>query len=288
MLVRRRGRGLVVALAIAIATVTACTGNQAPPRARSSSPPPARLTAAVSQYTIDEANGDLRFAITNVGTRPIRVVKARLDWSGFATPSTTVSYGSLAPGQSTGFAAKPTEAHCRQQPTDRPTVQAFAGGRWVSVPLRVTVPGLLKSLYRSACAKQALAAAATVDLVVGRREVVRAGSHYLPATVLIRRVGGNSGVQVLSLLGSVLLNLEPAAGRGSLPAGMAAGQSTARVPVLLGSGSRCDPHSLSQSSVTFLLSAVVRVDGQPALRVTFSVDNGAKRRLLLLIHTNCR
>lgn len=271
--------------------LSACSTSSSPATtpAQSTSPAPAppRLAATATQYTVDEASGDLRVGITNMGHSRVTVTSAALDWAGFAPKPAAVEGGRLGPGDVAGVLMQYGAPRCGSPPTGRPGLSVVVDGVTRRVPLKVEVPHLLTMLYQRECSDERLASAVDLSLVMARTTVVRNGEEYLPGEIVVRRKQPALAVTVLDLSGSVLLRFQPLTVHG-LPARHAPGEPTLRVPIRLVSAHRCDPHARANSSQTFVLSIDVHLDGQPAQRVVVQPDKATQVILLGLIASDCR
>lgn len=245
-----------------------------------------KLTATATQYTVDEASGDIRVGIVNAGSGTVTVTSASLDWAGFQPRQVAVPAGTLGPGDVTGVLVKRGAAVCGQPLTSPPRLAVVVDGSTVRIPLRVKVPQLLTMLHSRDCADQRLARTASLTLQPAARPVTIGGQRVLPADIVLRRAQGRLGVTVLELGGSVLLQFAPR-DAASLPARLDPGQALLRLPVTLSSAHRCDAHARANSSQTFVLSVDVRLDDQPAQRVVVTPDERTKVALLALIAANC-
>ena len=106
----------------------------------------------------------------------------------------------------------------------------------------------------------------------------------------VTRVGepgpGAAPMSVRSLLGSVLVRLEPRMPT-QLPAELAPHHRHIKVAVLLGSNDRCDAHALSQAQQAFLFSVYVEIPDYPVQRIVLSPDRSVQRRTKHLIDSLC-
>lgn len=284
----RLARGCVCVLVATL--MSACTsGTATPPAAVPTEVPVSRLVASVTQFRSDEGTRRLKAGVTNNSGRDVRVTRATIAWPGLAFPSVRLSQDPVHPTQSAAFPIRYGTPRCTPGTTDRPPVlAAVIDGRSFRLPLRVEDPGLLVRLHTKACAQQRLARVADVRLRLATRTEEVAGEEYLPGElVLRRRADPAGGVRLVDLGGSVLIGLVPREGRRALPEVLAPGAPQAVLPVLLGSVHRCDPHSLGQSSQTFLISAYIRVGRSPTLRVVLPLSTAERARLSGVIRRDC-
>ena len=287
-----RGAGLArVVAGVLLLMLCSCTSSSPPEAdAGATRPAPLKLQASVAQFRFDEGTRNLRAGISNLGDRAVRVSSATISWDGFAFPTVPISdpQADARPGQSVAFTIAYGAARCDAPPHVRPVLVAVVDGRTRRLPLEVQDPQLLVRLHHKACAGQRLAAVADVGLRIGRREVVADGDRYLTATLHVRRHPGATGqVTVVDLSGSVLIELRTR-DKHLLPLSTADPQlREGSLPLLIGAPHRCDGHARSQSSQTFLLSAYVRLDGEPVQRVVMIPTIPEQTRVLALIDRVC-
>jgi hypothetical protein len=255
-------------------------------KSRESAPP--RLVASATQFRYDEGTHNLHAGVTNAGTTPVTVTSATLAWSGFDWPTVQIPAQPVPPGQTAAFVIAYGAARCDTHP-GAPYLLATVDGQRRRLPLQVDDPGLLDRLRQGACARQRLSRAVALTLHLRRHTVVRAGEELLPGEVVLRRrAGAGRAVSVVDLGGSVLFDLTAAGGRGALPARLAPPDRALRLPVLVGSAGRCDPHARGNSSQTFLFSVYTRLGTEPALRTIFVPSKPAQQRLLAVLDRACR
>jgi hypothetical protein len=277
----------LLALVVLVACLAGCSSE--PARKAAPAPESLRLDASVTQFRFDEGTRNLRAGVTNNGAHDIRVSHATIAWDGFVFHTVPIRDGVVPPGQAAAFTITYGAAKCAQPPATRPTLLVVVDGRTRRLPLRVEDPGLLVRLRTKACAQQRLDATATVHLRTARQTTRLRGEEFLPGVLVLRRRPGTTGrVGVVDLAGSVLIDLEPSAGRHALPAVLRPQARMLRFPVLLGSAHRCDAHALGQSSQTFLISAYVRLEGAAIQRKILPLDTAERDRLSALVYRGCR
>jgi hypothetical protein len=158
----------------------------------------------------------------------------------------------------------------------------------LTLPVRVEDPGLLRRLRDKACARLALDAVASVTLRLASHTTAANGTEVLPARVLVRRNADGTGtVTVDDLGGSVLFAVVARAGRRALPARLGANEKELSVPVLIESAGRCDAHSRSQSSQTFLFSVYAHQGTAATQRLVQVPSAGEQQRLLAMLDRVC-
>lgn len=246
------------------------------------------LDASVTQHRYDEGTQDLLAGITNNSDRAVRISSARIQWRGLDFPTVTVEDPLIAPGETAAFTARYADPRCGIPQPGTPTMVAVVDGRTMTLPLRVDLPGLLPRIRGKACDLRALASLASVDLRLAGRTRVVDGTEVLPGRVVVTRRRDRPGtVTVDDLGGSVLFAVEAAGGRGALPARLDTGQRRRTLPVLVRSTGRCDAHSRSQSSQTFLFSVFVHRDSAPVLRLIRIPQDTEQERLLRMLDRVC-
>lgn len=247
--------------------------------------PDRALAASVAQFRSDEGTRHLRAGVVNHGHRDIRVTEATISWSGMAFSTAEPPGDPVHPGQASAFTVDQGRPRCGGPPTGRPVLVAVVDGRERRLPLHVDQPGLLGRLRAAACAGVRLTRQAAVRLRLDRRTAGRGAREHLPGTVVLtRRPGSGTPVRVVDLSGSVLFELRSA----RVPATLHPGAATLRVPVRVGSAHRCDGHSRSQSSQTFLFSVYVKVGRAAPQRVVTIPSSGEQVRLLAMLDRVCR
>ncbi len=247
------------------------------------------IVGSFIQYRIDEGSLHAAIRVTNKTSKPIDVTRVALRWSGVAARPPTPVDNEVTPGATVDyfFNLGTPRCHRGQEP---PRAQVTADGSTVVVPVDRVGTGLLRDLWRRACATAAVTAAADIRFSPGWRPAGSKVEDGLRGTLVIVRREPAVTVRVTSLAGSVLLDLSPL--RRTTPiAVLAPGQSRQVVPVVVGSNGRCDDHSLSQSSQTFLLRVGVSV-GATTTQLVVSPDLAAqariKRQIVTACHVNAR
>lgn len=265
--------------------LVSCTASEPKP---SPTQAPA-LAGSLTQNRFDEGTRNLRTAVTNLGRTTVTVTSASIAWQGFEPVPAKVEPGTLVPGQTAGFVMRYGDPRCASKPTTAPRLHVEVDGVRRTVPLRVSDPGLLNRLYRRECGLARLDETTTVALRLGTHSVTALGEEYLPGEVVLRRrPGAAGGVTLVDLGGTVILEFLPRDGPGTVPAPMTPGRDRLRLPVLIGSAHRCDPHARGNTSQPFLLAVYVRLDHEPTQRVITVPTKGAQGRLLGIIERDCR
>jgi hypothetical protein len=288
----RAGVCLVVSCAVTLATACSSSSPTADPSSASS--PSHGLSArdivgSFIQYRIDEGTRHAAIRVTNKTSTSIDVTRIALRWSGIAARPPTPVDNEVAPGATVDYFFDLGTPRC-DRGREPPLAQVTADGSTVVVPVDRVGTGLLRDLWRRACATASVDAAAGVRFGRGWRPAGPAVDDGLRGTLMIVRREPGVTVRVTSLEGSVLLDLSPV--RRTTPvAVLAPGQQRRIVPVVVGSNGRCDDHALSQSSQTFLLRVGVRVGTTTTqLIVSPALADQAriKRQIAAACHVNAR
>jgi hypothetical protein len=242
------------------------------------------IVGSFIQYRIDEGTRHAAIRVTNKTSKPIDVTRVALRWSGVAARPPTPVDNEVTPGATVDYFFDLGTPRC-QRGQGPPRAQVTADGSTVVVPVDRVGTGLLRDLWRRACATAAVDAAADIRFDTHWRPAGKRVEDGLRGTlVLVRRRPGVT-VRVTSLQGSVLLDLSPL--RRTTPiAELPPGQPRQVVPVVVGSNGRCDDHALGQSSQTFLLRVGVSV-GTTTTQLVVSPDLAAQARIKQQIVTAC-
>jgi len=258
------------AVLVVLLVLAGCSGSPGRPRV-----PDTQLVASTTQFRNQEGTRALRTGVTNSSARSVSVGTATFVWPGFAWPSVRVAQ-TVPAGQTAAFDTTYGAARCGEQPTRKASIRVSIDGAVRTLPLQVEDPGLLLRLWRRACGLQALARVASVRLAPGRLD----GPRYR-ASIEITRRSGRAPVRVVDVGGSVIIDML-APGRPRVLRG-----SSLRLPVTFRPFDRCDPHSLSQSQQTFLLSAYLRVGDDPVVRLILPLSHRVRADLQTMIDTYC-
>lgn len=286
----RTMRRLLPTLAVIAGLCVAGCSSTPDPKPATPEVPSAQLDASVTQYRPDEGTRNLRAGVTNNSKRDIRVTSATISWDGFAFPKVPISDDLVKPGLTAAFDIAYGAPECSHEPTAKPAFVARIDGHTRRLPLRVEDPGLLARLRLKACAAERLDAAASVRLRFAHKTVMVRGEEYLPGHVVITRRPGRDAqpIRIVDLGGSVLVEFVARNGPRALPVTLAPEQKQLALPVLAGSGHRCDGHARGNSSQTFLLSAFLRLGDAPVQRQILIPAQPDQVRVLAVIDRDCR
>jgi hypothetical protein len=253
------------------------------------------MRVSLVQQRTAEGTREIGIEVTNTGSETFTVDSVHLVWSGFPKAPTTPKDTEFAPGRTVDLVTTYGEPDCSaypDHPSDSPTAELRVAGSGESVvtePLDARGREWLLQLYARECQGAALAAIADVRFDEAWTRIVVDGDPYLRTSIVLDRVTGgpDEPVTVESLLGSVLLDYEPA--RPGRPLGtLAADRDLLRIPVLIGSSGLCTSHAFGESKQTFLLSTYVRHGDAPTQRVILTPNHATQVRLLGVVQDACR
>ena len=108
-----------------------------------------------------------------------------------------------------------------------------------------------------------------------------ASSPTMHATLDVRRRAGNDPITIESLQGSVIIALQPKSDTEPV-ATLASDATVLTIPVELFIA-RCEPHAISQSTLTWVLSAFVSIGDAEPHKLTLEVDDGMHADLQVMI-----
>jgi hypothetical protein len=276
---------LVVCCALALATgcsSSSPSGNSGL-SSRTRGPAP-DLGGSFIQYRIDEGSSRAAIRVTNRTRATIGVTAVALRWSGIAGRRPTPEDNPIVPGATVDYFFDLGTPRC-QQGQEPPRAQVTVDGTTVVVPIDRVGTGLLRDLWRRACATATVESAARIRFGRGWRPAGPKAADGMRGTlVLVRRKPG-AVVRLTSLQGSVLLDLSPLRPASQLGV-LARGQRVLTIPIVVRSNGRCDDHALGQSSQTFLLRVGVRVGGTTTQLIR-SPDRPTQARIKRQIDAAC-
>jgi hypothetical protein len=269
-------RQALSAATVVLLGVAGCAASEEPRQ-----PPRApKVSVTVLQQRVDEATRTVGVEATNRGDAPVHVSSVRLVGGGLDAQTTPLDTD-LQPGLTVALRTSYGSPDCEDR-VGRVSATLEIDGRIVELPVDAAGQEEIDRLLDVDCAGRTLAATAAVRLTGPYRRVVRDGPRLRGRLVLQRRDRG-AAVDVRSLGGSVLVELEPV----DEPADLDEGSERAVTPVLLGSTGRCDAHALGGSTQTFLLSAYVKLGDAPEQRVVLVPPNAVQDRVLRVVDRAC-
>ena len=173
---------------------------------------------------------------------------------------------------------------CGDAPTGRPRVELrLRDDRTTSTPLDDPGVRALRQIWEWQCEKQQLLEAVDIRLV-GWHRVPHAGEPALRGSIAVRRGTSDARVLLVTTRGSVLLDFERVGDDAVL---MDPAEKAGRLPFLIASNGRCDPHSVGQSTQTYTLRLWVSLDGRPPQSLVIHPAPHIRRQMDGLIYQTC-
>ena len=252
-------------------------------------PVPHGIHLSFVQQRIDEGSRRSQVRVVNGNDKTLRVRSVGLAWPGFPGPRQEARYRIFAK-QTIDLRYLLPRADCDQaapQVPVRAVVETSEGV--VERPVMEDGVRFVLRLWDAACAGRRLDAAASFTFDGPWTRTLRDGRPVLRTHLVLTRPGtqrGETEVEVVRLEGSVLFDLS--LGGGSSRAVLRPGRPRTRIPVIVRDGGRCDPHSLGQSTQTFLFRASVRLDGGPELSRPVIPSRPQQRRLAAFLRGVCQ
>lgn len=232
-------------------------------------PVPAGIGLSFIQQRIDEGTRRSQVRVVNGTDHGLNVRSVGIDWPGFPADEQRAPYR-IYPQQTVDLRYLLPRAVCTAAAGQAPMRGVVTTRqRRVSRPLAEDGVRFLTRLWTSECATRRLDAAVTIAYGETWRRVDGVDGPVLRGSLVLTRPPESRGretVRVAQVDGSVLFDLRLAGPRDER--GLPAGQAEAAVPVVIREGGRCDPHSGSQSTQTFLFRAFLRLgEGEPVSRL---------------------
>src|SRR5262245_19948490 len=149
---------------------------------------------------------------------------------------------------------------CEEDTTGPPTVELRFRDRSIT-PAPLDEPGAraLRQIWEWQCERKRLLAAVDIRLA-GWQRVRHDGEPALRGSIAVRRGTTDARVTLFETRGSVLLDFERVGEDDVL---MEPADTTGRLPFLIASNGRCDPHSVGQSTQTYILRLWVSLGDRP-------------------------
>jgi len=168
--------------------------------------------------------------------------------------------------------------------TGPPVVELLFLDRSIT-PAPLDDPGAraLRQIWEWQCERKRLVAAVDIRLA-GWHRVRHDGEPALRGSIAVRRGSTDARVVLFETRGSVLLDFERVGEDDVL---MEPTETTGRLPFLIASTRRCDPHSVGQSTQTYILRLWVSLAGQPPQPLAIHPPAQIRRQLDRLIYQTC-
>jgi hypothetical protein len=171
-----------------------------------------------------------------------------------------------------------------EEPTARPRVEVlFRDDTTRSVLLDDTGARVLRQIWEGQCARQELLEAVDIGLT-GWHRVRRSGEPALRGAIAVRRGTTDARVVLVETRGSVLLDFERVGQDDVL---MEPSETAGRLPFLIASNGRCDPHSVGQSTQTHTFRLWVSIGDGPPRSLVVHPASPIRRHMNRLIYQTC-
>ncbi|MFG3339562.1 hypothetical protein [Glycomyces sp. NPDC048151] len=274
----------VVGVFVLAAASAALAGSLASPRgdtdpAAVSDPPDLTATAEIRRMFMKP--GQVAIAVTNHGDAPVRVIGVELVTESFAPlgiqefdvevpPSVNArdmitKYGEARCPDGAATTAEPASVNLRVATEDQAEH---------TVTLELSYPnGTLDRLVREACAAQAVAASARIEL----GELTAAADGTLEGRLNVTPLG-DAVLDVTDVRGSVLFEIHPGA---SEPEG-----GGVSVPLVF-DAHRCDGHVVGDAKHPFGFTAWIVIDGSEPVASPLEVPEAQREALWAMLDARC-
>lgn len=223
------------------------------------------LSAQLLTSRRDQANGQIRIGLTNLGERPVPLKGITLVAEPYSPQPARINTPELAPGQTVAYPVVHGSPTCvGDAPTPGPvSVEVDSGDRQVSVD-----PGesadLIARMLALACGRERIAELVTIEF--DDDWTWTDGASEQTGTLVLTRRQAGPPLALTGVRGGVnftLEQLEPG------PVTVDEGTPETRVPIR-SRAARCEAHALADNSKPYGFTAFVSIDGGPELNVEFS------------------
>lgn len=257
--------------------LAACAGEEpggAEPRAGTDSGAASAIPSAEAEPELsaelvtsrrDEANGQIRIRLTNLGDQPVPLDDIMLIAEPYSPEPARINTGVLPPGRTVAYPVVHGSPECvGAEPTPGPvSVEVFSGDRQVSID-----PGdsgdLISRMLRLACGRERVAELVAIEF--GDDWDWTEGASEQTGTLVLTRREAGPPVELTMVRGGVnftLEQLEPG------PVAVDEDATEVRLPIRT-RGARCEAHALADNSKPYGFTAFFSIDGGPEVNVEFS------------------
>lgn len=257
-------RWVSAAVLAAVLFATGCSSGSDDEEPPGDAPPPT-ATLGFTQLIPMEGTEHGLLRMTNTGDEPLAVRSVRIEWAGYPDATPAPEDATIAPDQTLDLRFDLPAPSC--EPTDGEGVATGVvetDHGVISQHLEPTGAVFLKRLWRTQCDEAYLDQ--VVQLSYSRNwPVIGDGTDARAAgALLLRRREGDPAIEVTDVGDSVLHGLR-LPGRTTL----APGQASARIPLEITPGNRCDEHARGQATAPFDFIARLTIGGR---ELTVPVD----------------
>lgn len=272
-LVLRRSAGRMVLTAVVILLAACATPDADPsPQSDSADTPtpsasaPVDLAAELIASRRDQASGQVRIRLTNLGTAAVPIDTIRLVAPPYSPEPARINTRELRPGQTVAYPVVHGEPECAgEAPTPGPvSVEIDTVDQHLSV-VPTDTTNVIDRMLAVACGRQRLAELVTIRL--DTEWVWSDGAAEQTGTLTISRRADGPPITLTGVRGGINYTLElldPAS-----PLTLGTGDDELTVPVR-SRAARCEPHALADNSKPYGFNAWLTLDGGPEIHVEFS------------------
>lgn len=243
--------------------------------------PEIQLSAQLLTSRRDEANGQIRIRLTNLGEQPVPLDAIMLDAEPYSPDPARINTSELAPGQTVAYPVVHGSPTCvGDEPTPGPVaVEVVSGGREVSVD-----PGdsaaLIARMLTLACGRERVAELVTIEFDDDWEWTE--GTAEQTGTLLLTRRQAGPPLELTGVRGGVnytLEQLEPG------PVTVEEDASEVRVPIRT-RAARCEAHAMADNSKPYGFTTFFSIDGGPDINVEFSAPDQRDNLDRLCLHSD--
>jgi hypothetical protein len=220
--------------------------------------PDATVDLGLTQLLVQAGGGASLLRVINRSDRALDVEAVGLAWPGYGgSVSRQTGPRSVPGGSELMFKLELPEPECDgglTAPEEPVMGTVVTDGGELTQPLTDAAQGFVRRLWRRQCAQEFLATTLRVGYAPQWQQRGAGESAYVRSSLRLTRLGDDSPVRVLSVDGSVLFNLR-------LPGGtvLPAGVDSARIPLDILPGDRCDEHGIGQATAPYDFLLTMRI-----------------------------
>ncbi|MDN3240070.1 hypothetical protein [Glycomyces tritici] len=272
--------GVFVLAAVSAALAGSLAGPRGDTAATAPSDPP-ELTATAEIRRMFMKPGQVAIAVTNHGDAPVRVRGVELLTDSFAPLGVQELDTEVPPSKNArdmliqyGAASCPEGVDSKAEPASVVLLVATEDGAEHTLTLELSYPnGTLDRLVREACAAQAIAANARIEL----GELTAAADGTLEGRLSVTPLG-EAALDVTEVRGSVLFEIH---------AGASAPEAGGVTVPLVFDAHRCDGHVVGDAKHPFGFSAWIAIGGGEPVATPIDVPEDRREALWAMLDARC-
>jgi hypothetical protein len=244
--------------------VAACSGSTAPRRDLNSGAP--ALELGFTQILPEEGTNRGLLRVINRETRAITVTAVGLSWPGYGEVLQPTDGEKVVPAESELMLRielpPPRCTPVGGAPPDPVRGMLTVDGQEMTHELTDPAQTYVERLWRTQCDGQLLDRSLRIRYADDPRVVSMPDGYRVDSALLLTRLVTDREVRVLSTGGSVLYDLQ-VPDRLTIPSSF----DTARVPLVILPGNRCDEHAIGQATAPFDFSLTLRLGNRRVIHV---------------------